>query len=63
MLHELDPSHVVISQVMLLHQSEAVYVNNQIIAVEILDLLYFIMVALIEQFVKEVEEKVASISI
>ena len=39
MLHELDPSHVVISQVMLLHQSEAVYVNNQIIAVEILDLL------------------------
>lgn len=62
MLHELDPSHVVISQVMLLHQSEAVYVNNQIIAVEILDLLY-LMVALIEQFVKEVEEKVASISI
>ena len=62
MLHELDPSHVVISQVMLLHQSEAVYVNNQIIAVEILDLLY-LMGALIEQFVKEVEEKVASISI
>ena len=62
MLHELDPSHVVISQVMLLHQSEAVYVNNQIIVVEILDLLY-LMVALIEQFVKEVEEKVASIGI
>lgn len=39
MLHELDPSHVVISQVMLLHQSEAVYVNNQIIAVEILDMI------------------------
>ena len=62
MLHELDPSHVVISQVMLLLQSEAVYVNNQIIVVEILDLLY-LMVALIEQFVKEVEEKVASIDI